>query len=487
MSNYRSRRDAWNKIPRIDGAYEQLSEIALANVKELYGKTPPDLVTERLDTELSVIKENDHASIFIWAYRLARDIEAHGYIAFSRGSVGSSFVAFLMGLTRVNPLKPHYICTECHHMEFVRDGDVHSGFDLPEKVCPVCGHALNRDGHNISFEAFLGTDGEELPSFNFCIFAEYEARAKEILNPILNEINLCFLALPHYYVLSVTDYLEKYTGVSIKNAPLDDPKVYSLFTSPDALGVSSENSCFRTGSFSLPDFSSRFMGNLLTITKPKNFFELMKALGLKSSVDGWFDNAEELLTNGTCSLCDVVAFREDIMTYLIGKGIGTETAYEIMEIVRQGKAPSKLTEEHLQVMRDHGVPEWYIDSIMKIRYLFPKAFTAGIVMTAVQLGWYKLYYPAEYYAAYFTAYSTAYDVSVTDDLVKGYEHVKSRFDFMIQNDDPYENDDNTRLLHLACEALARGIAFLPPDEEKSHEHRYVPESGAVRLPLSSNT
>lgn len=483
--------------PKIDGSDDELQECVRSRAKKLYGNPLPDVVSDRLECELKTIIENGFSVIYVIAKRLVEDSEARGYHVGSRGSAGSSLVAFLAGITEVNPLPPHYVCLNCGHTEFFADGTVGSGFDLPDKVCPICSSKMKGDGHNIPFETFAGLNGNKVPDIDLNFAGEYKTFAQNRLRSmfgrnhvffagtistmsertasqyvdlyvrdhnltireeetsllargltgikrsagrhpcglmivpagfeaedftplqycdgdgeckeITTHFNFCDLCnsclkvdILGYAVCDMIRRLEKDTGVKVGDIPMNDPAVYSLFTSPNALGVTAGEIDCNTGTLSLPELSTPLALQILERCKPESFSDLIKISGLSHGDGVWFGNARELIEEGVCTLKDVAAARDDIMIYLMEKGLDKETAFRIMEITRKGRSGQLFTDELVNRMRDKNIPEWYIDSLKKIRYVFPKAHTAAAVINAVRLGWYKLYYPKEYYNTCFS-------------------------------------------------------------------------------------
>ena len=485
--------------PHIDGSDDELQDCVRSRAKRIYGDPLPDVVSGRLERELKTITDNGFSVIYVIAKRLAEDSEAHGYHVGSRGSVGSSLVAFLAGITEVNPLPPHYVCPSCRHTEFFADGTVGSGFDLPDKVCPLCSSKMKGDGHNVPFETFAGLSGDKMPDIDLNFAGDYQSFAQNCLRFILGRDHVFFagtistiswktasqyvnqyvndhnlkickeevallakgligikrttgrhpgglMIIPNEYdaedftplqypansivgaevsthfnfldlhnfclkvdilghsVYDMIHQLEENAGVKVNDIPMNDPAVYSLFTSPDALGVTTEEIGCDTGTLSLPEVSTPFVRQMLKMCNPNNFSDLIKISGLSHGTDVWFDNAQYLISNGICTLTDVAAVRDDIMNYLMDKGLDKKTAFKIMEATRKGIANRILTEENINDMLGHGVPEWYIESLKKIRYMFPKAHAVAYMISAVRLGWYKLYYPKEYYKTYLSIY-----------------------------------------------------------------------------------
>ena len=498
-----------------------------------------------------------------------------GYIVGSRGSVGSSFLAYLSNITEVNSLCAHYRCTKCQYSEFFTHGEYDSGFDMPDKVCPNCGEMLTKDGHDIPFETFLGYGGGKQPDIDLNFSGEYQPKAHKYTEEIFGEgytfragtvstvaektafgyvMKYCeernlhynqpeierlkqgcmdvkrttgqhpggIIVLPkghdiheftpvqhpaddtetdiittHFDYHSIDEnllkldilghddptmirMLEDLTGVNAREIPLDDQKIMSLFLSPEALGVTSEDIGSETGTYAVPEFGTHFVRQMLMDTQPKTFSDLVRISGLSHGTNVWTNNAQDLVKAGTCTLSKCICCRDDIMIYLLHMGLDPSHAFKIMEKVRKGK---KLQPEDEVEMREAGVPEWYIESCNKIQYMFPKAHAAAYVTMSFRVAHFKLYYPTAFYQSYYTVRADTFDYEM---MAMGQAKVKSVMQELSRVEKPTAKDKVTMtILEVVNEMYARGIEFTPLNVFDAHPTKFLNVDGKIMPALNS--
>ena len=569
--------------PKIENSAQIVEDMVYTKAKEWYGDPLPDNIKDRIEQELKGIIGGGFDVIYLIAQKLVKKSNDDGYLVGSRGSVGSSFVATMMGITEVNPLPSHYRCPKCKHSIFKNDKgedlaiEYGIGFDLPDKDCPKCGTKMIKDGEDMPFATFLGFNADKVPDIDLNFSDLNQAAAHEYTKVLFGEDNVyragtigtvadktaygfvkgycedknilmrsieverlaagcvgvkrttgqhpggivvipgymdVFDFTPYQYpaedvdaawrtthfdyhaidqdvlkldILGHTDptqlrMLQDLTGIDVKTVPFDDKETMGLFLSPKPLGVTEEQIMNETGTLGVPEFGTNFTIGMLKDTKPTTFSELIKLSGLSHGTDVWLGNAQELIRKGVVPFKEVIGCRDDIMVYLIQAGMEPLKAFKIMEFVRKGKA-SKDPEgwlKHKETMEAIGVPDWYIDSCQKIKYMFPKAHAAAYVMSAFRIAWFKVHKPAEYYASYF---STRFDDFELETMIAGYDAIKARINDIISKGNEATSKETSLLetLRLALEATARGFKFGNIDIEKSLAKNYVIDSDGITL------
>lgn len=567
--------------PVIPNSDKDLRKICYNRAHEIYGEELPEVVTERLERELNSIISNGFAVMYIIAQKLVWKSNEDGYLVGSRGSVGSSFVATMAGITEVNPLSPHYYCKECHYSEFdsedVKPFGGGAGCDMPDKVCPKCGAMLMKEGFDIPFETFLGFKGNKEPDIDLNFSGDYQGNAHRYTEVIFGkgqtfragtigtladktafgyvknyfeergqrkrvcEINrivqgcvgvrrttgqhpggiivlplgeeiYSFTPVQHPANDQTTDIitthfdyhsidhnllkldilghddptmirmLEDLTGLDAKKIPLDDPEVMSLFTSTQALGITPEQigGC-PLGALGIPEFGTEFVIQMLVDTKPKTFSDLVRISGLSHGTDVWLGNAQTLIQEGKATISTAICTRDDIMTYLIHMGLDSEESFTIMESVRKGKG---LKPEWEEEMKKHDVPDWYIWSCKKIKYMFPKAHAAAYVMMAYRIAYCKVFYPLAYYAAYFSIRASAFSYEL---MCQGAEKLKHYMDQYQRRSEELTNkeQDTVKDMKIVREMYARGFEFTPIDIYTAEASRFQIVDGKLMPSLSS--
>ncbi|MFO7882579.1 MAG: PolC-type DNA polymerase III [Kosmotogaceae bacterium] len=557
--------------PIIEGADEQVKSTTYENAYRIYGNPLPTTIKDRIKRELEAIIDHGYSVLYLIAHKMVKKSNEDGYVVGSRGSVGSSLVANLMGITEVNPLIPHYVCPSCHYFETPEDYD--SGYDLPDKECPECGSKLRKDGQNIPFETFLGFKGEKVPDIDLNFSGEYQEKAHEFLENLFGkdhvfragtistlaartaygfsraymeksnkrlrraEIDRIVLSLmgvrrttgqhpgglmivpkdKEVHDFTPVQYPANDTGASIKTThfayevihddlvkidalghddptfirmlkdisninpmeiPMNDPKTLSIFSSLKPLGVKKSDLGIDVGTIGIPEFGTQFVQSMLQETRPGSFADLVRISGLSHGTDVWLNNARNWISSKKANLSEVIACRDDIMNYLISKDIKPLTAFKIMEKVRKGKG---LTDEDIEVMKNNSVPEWFVESCYRIKYLFPKAHAAAYVSMAFRVAYFKVHHPTAFYATYFTIKGSDFDV---DYALCGIDEIRKELsNIAVMQDKNVKDKNRETLLKAVLEMKLRGFDFLPVDLEKSDPVKFLIEGDELRIPF----
>ena len=562
--------------PNIEGADEEVRQLSYDTAHELYGSPLPEVVQNRLEKELTSIIDNGFAVIYLISHKLVKKSLDDGYLVGSRGSVGSSFVATMMEITEVNPLPPHYVCTNCNQSEFITDGSSASGFDLPDKNCPSCGLPYVKDGQDIPFETFLGFKGDKVPDIDLNFSGEYQPQAHNYTKELFGEdyvyragtigtiaqktafgyvkgyasdhdliiknaevdrlVHGCtgvkrttgqhpggIIVVPsdkeiydftpiqfpaddrtsewkttHFDFHSIDNNLLKLdilghddptvirmlqdlSELNPKEIPIADEEVMKIFGGTESLGVTPEQIGCKTGTLGVPEFGTRFVRQMLEDTKPSTFAELVIISGLSHGTDVWLGNAEELINDGICNLADVIGCRDDIMVYLMHKGLDASLAFKIMEFVRKGRG---LEDEWIAEMRKHDVPDWYIQSCLKIKYMFPKAHAVAYVLMAVRIAYFKVHYPIFFYAAYYSIRAADFEL---DTMIKDSNALRERIkEIESKGNDASPKEKNLlTVLEITLEMKERGFSIQPVDLYKSSATEFIVEDNTLIPPFNA--
>lgn len=569
--------------PFIDKAEETVAELTYKKAFEIYGNPLPDIVDLRIEKELTSILGNGFAVIYLASQMLVQRSNERGYLVGSRGSVGSSFVATMIGITEVNPLSPHYVCGQCQYSEFITDGSYGSGFDMPNKDCPKCGHKLSKNGQDIPFETFLGFDGDKVPDIDLNFSGEDQPSAHLDVRDIFGE-EYAFRAgtvgtvaaktaygfvkgyerdygkffyrdaeverlaqgaagvkrttgqhpggivvIPNYmdvYDFTPVQYpaddvtaewqtthfnfhdidenvlkldvlghddptmirkLQDLSGIDPNEIPMDDEGVMALFSGTDVLGVTPEQIGTPTGMLGIPEFGTNFVRGMVDETHPTTFAELLQLSGLSHGTDVWLGNAQDLIKQGIADLSTVIGCRDDIMVYLMHAGLEPKMAFTIMERVRKGLW-LKISEEerngYIEAMKANKVPEWYIESCGKIKYMFPKAHAAAYVMMALRVAYFKVHHPIYYYCAYFSIRAKAFDIKT---MGAGLDAIKRRMEEISEkrknNEASNVEIDLYTTLEIVNEMWERGFKFGKLDLYRSQATEFLIDGDTLIPPF----
>lgn len=562
--------------PKIEGADDDIRKLSYGRAHEIYGDTLPEVVEKRLEKELKSIINNGFSVIYLISQKLVAKSLEDGYLVGSRGSVGSSFVATMTGITEVNPLCPHYVCPNCKYSEFYEHGEFGSGYDMPEKECPKCNTVMMSDGQDIPFETFLGFYGDKVPDIDLNFSGDYQPEAHNYTKVLFGEDHVFRAGTIqtvadktaygfvkkyeeeediHYPraeedrlalgvggakrttgqhpggIIVIPDYMDVYdftpiqypaddisaewrtthfdfhkihdnvlkldilghddptmirmlqdlSGMDPKKINPTDKDVMKIFSSPEVLGVTEEEIYSKTGTLGIPEFGTNFVRGMLEATKPSTFAELVQISGLSHGTDVWLNNAESLIESGQATLAECIGCRDDIMVFLIHCGLEDGLAFKIMESVRKGKG---ITEENQKIMREHNVPEWYINSCLKIKYMFPKAHAAAYVLMALRIAYFKVHQPLIYYCAYFSVRAKKFDV---ESMCRGLESVKNKMkELRDKGKDISKTEEEVYgSLEIANEMLERGFHFKMVDLERSQATDFVIDGDSLLVPFSA--
>ncbi len=560
--------------PSMEGSDEELRNICFDKARSIYGENLPEIVESRLKRELDSIIGNGYSVMYMIAQKLVKKSNEDGYLVGSRGSVGSSFAASMAGITEVNPLIPHYVCPKCKHSEFIEYGSYGSGFDLPEKSCPLCGTSLTKDGNDIPFEVFLGFEGDKEPDIdlNFAgeeqgvcmkyteeLFGQGKVYRAGTINTIADRTAFGFvknyfeerginkrkaeidrliqgclgvkrtsgqhpggvmivpqdkdiydftpvqypanneksgvitthfdyhsisgrilkLDLLGHDTPSIIRMLEDLTGIDNERIPVDDPDTMTIFNSPEILGISLDEIGCSTGTLAIPEFGTPFVRQMIVDTKPKTFSDLVRISGLSHGTDVWINNAQDIIRKGHAEIGGVISTRDDIMTYLIQMGVKKKKAFDIMERVRRGKG---LGTEDEEGMKKQNVPQWYIDSCNKIKYMFPKAHAVAYVTMSVKIAYFKVHYTEAFYAAYFSSKVDDFDADI---VTKGQNYILSTIKYLEEkgNDKTTKEKNLITVLEVAYEMYKRGFKFTKVDLYKSDDRKFLLTEEGILPPL----
>ena len=566
--------------PEVKNSVEDLKNLVYGRMRELYGDNPPEIVSKRVETELHDILSRNYDVIYMSAQKLVADSLAHGYLVGSRGSVGSSLVAFMSGITEVNSLPAHYRCPNCKHADFESGKGYGCGADMPDKTCPVCGAKYQKDGFDIPFETFLGFAGDKVPDNDLNFSGEYQANAHKyteelfgrdhvfragtigtlaektaygyvkkylaergitvtkaeenrlaagcvgvkrttgqhpgglvIIPQNMDVTDFCPVQHPaddkdtdiittHFEYHSMEDnllkldmlghddptmirMLEDLTGVDAKKIPLDDPETMRIFRSAEPLGLTNDDPIIgKTGTIGIPEFGTSFTRQMLVDTQPKGFDTLVRLSGFSHGTDVWLGNAKDLILSGTADINQTIGCRDDIMLYLIGKGMDEKMAFAIMEDVRKGRVKKNgFKEGYEEEMVRLGVPDWYIKSCRTIAYLFPKAHAVAYVMMAFRIAWFKVHEPLAFYAAYFYRRSQkdGFDASI---MTRGIDTVRKKIAEIKGNPDATAKEQDLYTTLEACyEFYKRGFSFVPIDLYESDATKFRVVGNSLRPPF----